>query len=70
MLVLHSFKVLNLNLKPKDIVIRSFSPLKLVLSNFDNSLDLEDLVQDQVKRFAGIKDSVPMEIIKEFTAKD
>ena len=70
MLVLHSFKVLNLNLKPKDIVIRSFSPLKLVLSNFDNSLDLEDLEQDLVKSFAGIKDRVPKEIIKEFTAKD
>ena len=70
MLVLHSFKILNLNLKPKDIVIRSFSPLKLVLSNFDNSLDLEDLEQDQVKSFAGIKDRVPKEIIKEFTAKD
>ena len=70
MLVLHSFKVLNLNLKPKDIAIRSFSPLKLVLSNFDKALDLEDLEQDQVKRFAGIKDRVPKEIIKEFTAKD
>ena len=43
MLVLHSLKVLNLNLMPKDIMIRSFNPIQLALANFEDAIDIEDL---------------------------